>query len=882
MGKINRSFMERLRARGQIMVIFALLLPIVFGFVGLGIDVGLMYLSKARLSRALDSTSLHMASNYDSKETLEVREEILLNTMRANYPGFLAEATINDFVVDGEKMTIDKRENGKGEYLEMKLETGSTGTISPVKITITAQLNHQTYFMPLFGEDFREVAMGDVSKAERNPQCNILLLDNSGGMVATGANEHMINAVKSFVELFDDSIDYMMVVGYTGRAQVLWPTTRVDKGDNKGLFAPERNFKKDDALIKTLEDYMRYGETHNGLAAAMRDSVEYVERMLVATESASSGGDPDIRKKIQINYVIITTAGLSMWRTYVKGYGFGMEFPGGTPGSGHGTTIGSIPKWHTKHSVYGGEEKFGKTEHGKNGNYNFLDYALDGTLDNENHKTYDMAVLDLKTSNDCDATACVNACIGGVSRETPEYWLVKGAYNKNPGSGCDGIQPKKGDGGGVTTVSKSDAEAYYGGTENSWNDNVWMEWNKNSKRLVPYAHHTGDDGVPNVDADSADAAGRNKITDTTNNTDTESALVKALRSDADGSEYKKWKNAKGDSDGNFFLKYFEKAKLEKGHYDGNPPDTRPKDFNDLDGDGDREYDDAVSGLNSFLTEGLSKNDYPYKYSGDATSYVMVFPEQVQNSDFDETTRSRIEKMLKPSAGYNGGNFSDFFNYFPGGRHYANNYNSFGASTVLFGGLEHGSSESTLYNGKLRPIDLPWNYMGMAMSTVKMSDFYSEFTYGGPVNEAPSRYHENFGGVYNGTDAYDGTSGRYPMYQKFWSFRESDWFDPRRMGASGTESGILGPWCARAQADWARTMQKATFHVIHFEDTDKKLSHFGVADPDTMQRIANNHDGKKINPDQPMGEYYLIKNYKAERLSEIYLDIAQKISAHLTE
>ena len=44
--------------RGAIMVFFALLLPLIFGFMGLGIDAGLVYVNKGKMQDIADATAL--------------------------------------------------------------------------------------------------------------------------------------------------------------------------------------------------------------------------------------------------------------------------------------------------------------------------------------------------------------------------------------------------------------------------------------------------------------------------------------------------------------------------------------------------------------------------------------------------------------------------------------------------------------------------------------------------------------------------------------------------------------------------------------------------------------------------------------------------------
>lgn len=59
----NYSYKDILNKRGAIMVLFAILLPVLFGFVGFGFDVGLLYMQKGKLQDIADATALAGAAH---------------------------------------------------------------------------------------------------------------------------------------------------------------------------------------------------------------------------------------------------------------------------------------------------------------------------------------------------------------------------------------------------------------------------------------------------------------------------------------------------------------------------------------------------------------------------------------------------------------------------------------------------------------------------------------------------------------------------------------------------------------------------------------------------------------------------------------------------
>ena len=64
----NYSYKDILNKRGAVMVLFAILLPVLFGFVGFGFDVGLLYMQKGKLQDIADATALAGAAHLGEKD----------------------------------------------------------------------------------------------------------------------------------------------------------------------------------------------------------------------------------------------------------------------------------------------------------------------------------------------------------------------------------------------------------------------------------------------------------------------------------------------------------------------------------------------------------------------------------------------------------------------------------------------------------------------------------------------------------------------------------------------------------------------------------------------------------------------------------------------
>src|SRR5271155_982121 len=86
---MNRPFVPHLVKRSQTLVFFALSFGTIFLLCGLAIDSGLLYLAKARLSRAVDGAALAAVGNFHQDNDPTTNALDVATTMRnfavANY-----------------------------------------------------------------------------------------------------------------------------------------------------------------------------------------------------------------------------------------------------------------------------------------------------------------------------------------------------------------------------------------------------------------------------------------------------------------------------------------------------------------------------------------------------------------------------------------------------------------------------------------------------------------------------------------------------------------------------------------------------------------------------------------------------------------------------
>lgn len=191
---------------GQTLVLFLLMMVILFVFVGMGIDLGFAYITKARLSKAVDSAALSGMRNINLG-TLTA-SEIASNAFAANY--------------------------GKsGRDVAPPSLTINFGTVNgSTVLNVGATVSINTYFirvLPIMGvagpHAWNTLTVGETAQATRSTLIMALVLDRSGSMLNNGGSTALPPAVTNFIALFDDTTDYASQVSFASWASVDVPMT---------------------------------------------------------------------------------------------------------------------------------------------------------------------------------------------------------------------------------------------------------------------------------------------------------------------------------------------------------------------------------------------------------------------------------------------------------------------------------------------------------------------------------------------------------------------------------------------------------------------------------------------------------------------------------
>jgi hypothetical protein len=219
---------------------------------GLAIDSGLLYLGKARLSRAVDGAGLIAVGNFNTFGSLDANLDGVSTIMRnfavINYPSLSTIATTPDEgFPEGQKQTYTLPNGQSGTtytftfsdggpldsnglhatYVQAVLTTGAGGAITSA--TCSARCPVHTYFMGMLGA-FKNLRVSSSAVATRNPRLIAVVVDRSGSMLEVnngqaGGAYGLPQAIMTFLNFFDTTSDYVTLVSFGSNARLEFPLT---------------------------------------------------------------------------------------------------------------------------------------------------------------------------------------------------------------------------------------------------------------------------------------------------------------------------------------------------------------------------------------------------------------------------------------------------------------------------------------------------------------------------------------------------------------------------------------------------------------------------------------------------------------------------------
>ncbi len=199
--------------KGVALIHMAVTLTLLLLFAGLAADSGRAYVVKAQLSKAVDGAALGAARNLNNGDPRGEAGRIF----NANFPpGFMGSTSVTDPATDP-------------NFFD--LQTISATGINVVTVTATAVM--PTSFMKLGG--YNTVTVVSSGEATRRLVDLSLVVDVSGSI---GADWPAVrDAVREFINAFDQTSDRMSLATYSFGAQVLMPMPASRGFDKAGMIA---------------------------------------------------------------------------------------------------------------------------------------------------------------------------------------------------------------------------------------------------------------------------------------------------------------------------------------------------------------------------------------------------------------------------------------------------------------------------------------------------------------------------------------------------------------------------------------------------------------------------------------------------------------------
>ncbi len=185
---------SRENERGQIAILLAVCLTVMLLFLALAIDVGFAYVTKAKLSKAVDAACLTAMRNLAQGQT--TARNLAINSFNGNY---------NVSGLDSIPPTINV--------------SFSTDAYGQTLVNVTATATIRTFFMRIL-PDRQTFSVSDSAQATRGKLVMSLVLDRSGSMSSDGGSTALPPAVITFINYFDNSNDEVAMISFASNATI--------------------------------------------------------------------------------------------------------------------------------------------------------------------------------------------------------------------------------------------------------------------------------------------------------------------------------------------------------------------------------------------------------------------------------------------------------------------------------------------------------------------------------------------------------------------------------------------------------------------------------------------------------------------------------------
>jgi hypothetical protein len=177
--------------QGQIVLLLAFSMIVLILSVGLALDLAFAYVTRARLSKAVDAACLTGMKNLALGQT--TAQSLAISAFNVNYAG------LNDAGPPSVNVAF------------------ATNTYSNLVVNVTGTANMNTMFMALL-PGFRTLTISDNAQALRGKLVMSLALDRSGSMSTNGGSTALPVAVTTFINDFSNTNDEVSMASFASNA----------------------------------------------------------------------------------------------------------------------------------------------------------------------------------------------------------------------------------------------------------------------------------------------------------------------------------------------------------------------------------------------------------------------------------------------------------------------------------------------------------------------------------------------------------------------------------------------------------------------------------------------------------------------------------------
>ena len=192
--KLFRRNRSRENERGQVVFLVVICFTVMLLFLGLAIDVGFAYVTKAKLSKAVDAACLTAMRNLAQGQT--TAKSLAVNSFTGNY---------NQSILDSNAPSVT-----------VSFSTDSYGN-TLVNVSATATI--KTFLMRML-PNLQTIAVSDSAQATRGKLIMSIVLDRSGSMTSNGGSTALPPAVTTFVNYFDNNNDQVAMISFASNATI--------------------------------------------------------------------------------------------------------------------------------------------------------------------------------------------------------------------------------------------------------------------------------------------------------------------------------------------------------------------------------------------------------------------------------------------------------------------------------------------------------------------------------------------------------------------------------------------------------------------------------------------------------------------------------------